>query len=228
MGMIAQGVRIRTATTGVVNSSLSSLQLDVRSTSILSTNATTLIDFVSLGFTTFMVLSFPGSTKSTGYYPIKSVVATAIGLYANLSSLATGLATNVLLAGTSMISVGEVTDFDGPGGQAAEIDFTHLQSVAKEKKVGLADEGQLSLTLNYNATDDGQNQLRADRANRLERLYDISYTDTSLGSSHFPSRDWFMGNCMGFSKSGAVDNKISAKVVISINGPVISSTKISS
>ncbi len=44
--------------------------------------------------------------------------------------------------------VGDVTDFSGPGGQASVIDITNLNSTAKEKLVGLRDEGQVSLSLN--------------------------------------------------------------------------------
>lgn len=127
----------------------------------------------------------------------------------------------------TVVSLGEVTDFNGPGGAAAVIDITHLGSTAKEKLVGLRDEGQLSLTMNFNSTDDGQTKLLADRAARQQRLYTIVFTDLSSGSSAYPSWCYFRGYAMQYSVSGAVDNKVTANAVIEIDGPVIYSTKVS-
>jgi hypothetical protein len=110
--------------------------------------------------------------------------------------------------------IGEVTDFTGPGGAAAIIDVTHLNSLAKEKLVGLADEGQLSMSLNYVSTDTGQLALQADRAARTKRAFDIKFTDTATAVAHFK------GYVMQFSVSGAVDNKITAQSVIEITGAV--------
>ena len=226
MGMVAQGCLIRTATTGVVQTTSTGTPYDIGTDNIACTAATDAsgVNFTE-NFTTNMVLSISG-TDNTAYYPIKSVAATVITVWGVLNN--TGSTSGLILTGTSMVEISEITDFSGPGGQAAVIDMTHLQSTAKEKKIGLRDEGQLSLSVNFNATDAGQKQCLADRAGRLQRLYDIAYTDTSIGSSHYPSRDWFMGYCLGFTKSGAVDDKVPAQIVIEIDGPVIETTKISS
>ena len=56
----------------------------------------------------------------------------------------------------SFITVAEVRSFTGPGGSAAVIDTTNLSSTAKEKAMGLADEGELSLDMFWSGSDAGQ------------------------------------------------------------------------
>ena len=72
---------------------------------------------------------------------------------------------------TAFETIPNVVSFQGPGGQAAVIDVTNLASTAKEKRVGLRDEGQLSLTLHYNPDDLVHQGLRTDRANRVRRQF---------------------------------------------------------
>jgi len=114
--------------------------------------------------------------------------------------------------------IGEVTDFTGPGGQAAVIDVTNLLSTAKEKLIGLRDEGQLSMTLNFSATDKAQENLRVDRAARTKKRVTMKFVDTNTAIAIFK------GYCLSYSISGAVDNKITANAVIEITGAVTYST----
>jgi hypothetical protein len=120
--------------------------------------------------------------------------------------------------------VGEVTDFGGPGGQAAVIDVTNLGSTAKEKLVGLRDEGQVTMTLNLSFSDAGQIALRADRASRTRRKCVIKFNDSATDAAR--TKATFDGYCMGFSISGAVDNKVTANAVIEITGGVTYSSVI--
>lgn len=120
--------------------------------------------------------------------------------------------------------VGEVTDFSGPGGQASVIDVTNLGSTAKEKLVGLRDEGQVSMTLNLSFSDAGQTALRADRASRTKRKCVIKFNDSATDAAR--TKAIFDGYCMGFSITGAVDNKVSANAVIEITGAVTYSSVI--
>ena len=120
--------------------------------------------------------------------------------------------------------IGEVTDFSGPGGQASIIDVTHLNSTAKEKLVGLRDEGQVSMTLNLSFSDAGQIALRADRASRSRRKCVIKFNDNTTDAAK--TKAIFDGYCMGFSITGAVDNKVSANAVIEITGAVTYSSAI--
>lgn len=50
-------------------------------------------------------------------------------------------------------SISEVKNIGELGGVNAVIDATTLTSAAKEKKIGLVDNGQLTLVLNYDSTD---------------------------------------------------------------------------
>ena len=80
---------------------------------------------------------------------------------------------------TTFETIPNVVSFQGPGGQASVIDVTNLASTAKEKRVGLRDEGQLSLSLHFNPDDTVHQGLRTDRANRTRRQFKITFTDTT-------------------------------------------------
>jgi len=213
MAMQSQGVRIRRASTATVFVSTS---LDVGTSFINWPDAAA--DFAAAGFTTSMVIN---STDNTACRAVKSVAATQVVIWGTFGT--TG-STDRRVNGWPMETVGEVTDFSGPGGQAADVDITALLSTAKEFLQGLRDEGELTLSLNFNATDAGQAGMINDRAARLRNYYDILFTDYTWSATSFPSRASFWGYCKGFSISGAVDDKVSAQAVIRIDGPVLFST----
>ena len=110
------------------------------------------------------------------------------------------------------VEIGEVVDFDGPGGSANMYETTHLRSTAKEKMVGLMDEGQLTLSVNWEPTDTGQQAARTARTNRTEKSFRITYSDDSTAT--------FSGYVMGMSSSGGVDNKVNGSITIEITGIV--------
>ncbi len=110
--------------------------------------------------------------------------------------------------------IGEITRFDGPGGSASVIDVTTLQSTAKEKRMGLIDEGQYTFTVNLDPTDVQQAGLRADRAARTLRNFQLVLTDASNTTLTFSA---FVTE---FKISGAVDQVITAAVTLEISGPV--------
>ena len=114
------------------------------------------------------------------------------------------------------LEVGEVTDWDGPGGSATMYETTHLRSEAKEKKIGLMDEGQLTLSINWEPSDPGQQEARQARADRAEKSFRLTYSDGSIAT--------FQGYVMGMSSSGGVDNKVSGSITIEISGPVVYNT----
>jgi hypothetical protein len=219
MAMEAQGVQIHvlatTPTTLTTN-------VTIAATCVTGTGS----NFGGAGFTTAMWVML--SSASTEMHRVKSITGagtSVINIHGSFTSI--GAAAGAEVRGYTSTFIGEVTDFTGPGGAAQVIDVTSLQSTAKEKLVGLRDEGQLSLTMNFNATDDGQTKLLTDRAARQQRKYAIVFTDISSGSSAYPSWCYFSGYAMQYSVSGAVDNKVTANAVIEINGPVIYSTKVS-
>lgn len=120
--------------------------------------------------------------------------------------------------GASFDTIPEVKSFTGPGGSATVIDVTDLQSVAKEKRMGLPDEGQLSLTINYIPDNAVHMGLRADRAARTSVDFRIYFTDT-LGTV------WdFSAFVTGFSVSGAVDGVVEATVTLEITGAITEQT----
>ncbi len=112
-------------------------------------------------------------------------------------------------------TIPHVVSFQGPGGQASVIDVTNLASSAKEKRVGLRDEGQLSLSLHFNPDDLVHQGLRSDRANRTRRQFKITFTDTT------PASTWtFYGFVTQFSVQGGVDAVVEASVTIEIDGEI--------
>jgi len=212
MAMETQGVRITRASS--VTTTLTTVY-DITSSAIEGE----LMDF-TVGYSTGM---FVATTDNTALQCIKTVATTKIEIHGTFPT--TGSASRKL-TGYTMGLIGEITDFTGPGGQAAVIDITNIQSTAKEKLIGIRDEGQVSMSLNFDPTDGGQTGLRDDRDNRTRNKYAIRLTDVATGSSALPSWCYFNGYCLTFSISGAVDNKITANTVLEIDGPVVWSTKV--
>ena len=108
--------------------------------------------------------------------------------------------------------VGEIIDFDGPGGSGSVIDATHLGSSAREKIMGIPDEGQFTFGLNRVFSDAGQQVLAAARMARTEKDFRVTYMDGTVQT--------FAGYVLQFSSSGGVDDKINGSVTIEITGEV--------
>lgn len=122
-------------------------------------------------------------------------------------------AANGTITPLAWVEIGEVVSHDGPGGSAAVYETTHLRSTAKEKKVGLPDEGQLTLAINWClATDSGQQAASEARKDRTEKNFKLTFSDLSTAS--------FKGYVLGMSASGAVDDKVSGSITIEITGAV--------
>ena len=121
-------------------------------------------------------------------------------------------AANGTITPVSYSEIGEVTDWDGPSGSASVIDMTNLQSIAKEKRIGLPDEGQFTFSMNFIPDDVGQLALAAARKAGSEKNFKVTYEDGSVQS--------FAGFVLGFATSGSVDGKVPGKVTIEITGEV--------
>lgn len=111
-------------------------------------------------------------------------------------------------------AIGEVVSFQGPGGSASVIDVTHLGSAAKEKRMGLMDEGQFTFEMNLDTADTQHDGLRADRAARTLRNFQVTLTDSPATVISFSAY------VLSFSIQGAVDDKIAASVTLEISGAV--------
>jgi hypothetical protein len=220
MAMESQGVQIHRLSSSP--NATRTATIDIQSTVVIGTGE----NWIGEGFVPATAMWVRLSGKSTELHRVKSLSGGASSEMNIFGSFVTTGATIAEVMGYLSTYIGEITDFTGPGGAAAIIDITSIQSTAKEKMVGLRDEGQLSLTMNFNATDDGQTKLLSDRAARTERMYTIVFTDKASAAAAYPSWCYFKGYAMQYSVSGAVDNKVTANAVIEINGPVIYSTAV--
>jgi hypothetical protein len=113
------------------------------------------------------------------------------------------------------VAIAEVRSFSGPGGTSAIIDATTLSSTGKEKVPGLADEGQISLELNFAPGDTGQQAMIADRAGQLKKNYRITFSDANNATATFAAY------VTGFTVAGGVDALTTATVTFEVTGAIV-------
>jgi len=107
--------------------------------------------------------------------------------------------------------VGELQTWDGPGGGSAKvIDVTNLRSSRKEKRMGLPDEGQLTIAFNTFFDDAGQTRMYAARNSRALTNFRITYTDLTVDS--------FAGFVLMFKSGGGIDDVVKGSATIEISG----------
>ena len=109
-------------------------------------------------------------------------------------------------------TIGEVTQVGGPTGSATVIDVSNLSSTRREKIMGLPDEGQINVTLNYDPTDAPQDGLRTDRAGRTLRNFQISVANSPSETISFSAY------ILEFSHDFSVDSVASLTVTLEITG----------
>jgi len=114
------------------------------------------------------------------------------------------------------VEIAEVVSWSGPGGQAAVYDVTHLKSAGREKRIGMKDEGQLTLECNFLPKAQSHAALRTDRSLRRAKKFRIIYTDTSPASVQE-----FTAYVQGLQTAGGVNAKISETVTLEITGDVV-------
>jgi hypothetical protein len=178
--------------------------------------AITKVTATAHGFSVGDVVTFAavgGATQLNG----QSAMITAIetdAFYVGINSAAYSAYTS---GGTATpvewSEVGYVTDWDGPGGSASVIDATHLRSAAREKLMGLMDEGQISLSLNWDNEDIGQEACRIARSARARKDFRINYTNGAVQT--------FGGFVLAFPSSGGVDGKVEGSITVEITGAVV-------
>lgn len=110
--------------------------------------------------------------------------------------------------------IAEIRSFTGPGGTAAIIDATTLGSEGKEKVMGLADEGTLSVELNFVPGDTGQQAMIADRRGQLKKSYRITFSDANNATATFSAY------VTGFTIGGGVDALTTATATLEITDAV--------
>lgn len=127
-----------------------------------------------------------------------------------LIEIGQGNAASVDHASDTFDTAGDCVSWDGPGGSATVIDSSNLQSVAKEKLMGLPDEGSFTVGFNRDFSDAGQNAMRTARAARQLKNIRCTYSDGTIGI--------FKAFVLGFSTSGSVDALVAASATLEISG----------
>ena len=108
--------------------------------------------------------------------------------------------------------VKEVQTFTAFDGSAAEIDVTNLQSTAKEFRMGLQDNGNFSMDLNYLPADAGQVLVRAAKASRVIQDFRLTFSDATTAT--------FQGFVTTAPRTGGVDGVVETSFTIRISGDV--------
>lgn len=119
---------------------------------------------------------------------------------------------------TSWSEIPEAKGINFRTGSAAVIDTTDLSSTAKEKRMGLPDEGQCTFTLMIRPKEVTHAELLAAKSDRQARDFKIVLTD-----SPSPSTYYFTGFVLSVPFSTDVDAVVESSVTIEISGPVTSS-----
>ncbi|RQM48650.1 hypothetical protein EHZ19_10620 [Paraburkholderia bannensis] len=102
--------------------------------------------------------------------------------------------------------------FSGFDGTATELDATDLDSTAKEKLLGLMDEGSFSIDINTNMADPGQAALKAAQRSSAKLQFQLKTPD---GYSYT-----FFGYVKSFPLQGGVDAILATTVQMTITGSV--------
>lgn len=110
--------------------------------------------------------------------------------------------------------IGGLLSFDGPAGSSPVIDITHLASTAREKLIGIQDEGQVSGELLWIPSDVAQIALRTDRQAGTKKKMSIKFTDDDTSVME---ADAF---CTNFSFSSPLDDAVKVSFTLEITGAV--------
>jgi predicted secreted protein len=108
--------------------------------------------------------------------------------------------------------VKNVKSYSGFDGSATEIDVTDLDSDAKEKRLGLMDNGSFSMDVNVNMADPGQAALKAaQKASSLES-FKLQYPDGTAAA--------FSASVKSFPIAGSTDGVITSTIALTVSGAV--------
>lgn len=108
--------------------------------------------------------------------------------------------------------IGNFKDYNGFDGKSSEIDVTHLESTAKEVRAGLMDNGSLSINVDRDTSDAGQQALLAAQVSGAVKNFKLTLPNAIVAS--------FAGIVTQFSLSGKVDDVLKTPVSIRISGAV--------
>lgn len=109
-------------------------------------------------------------------------------------------------------AIGNIKDFTAFDGAAAVLDVTNLASTAKEKRMGLIDNGNFSFNMDQDNADAGQIALRASRTAQTLKSYKLTLPNSNTAT--------FSAYCQKVSDAGAVDGIVKNAVTLVISGAV--------
>lgn len=141
---------------------------------------------------------------------VRNVTTNTFAVYVNTTGktiTAAGAATPV-----TFTNIANLKTFSGFDGAAAEIDVTNLDSTAKEFKIGLVDQGQFTMEIDYDDTNAGHIALRAKQVSRQLCNFKLILPDNATIT--------FAGYVKKFSLGGGVDQVAKTSVDIRISGAV--------
>lgn len=125
---------------------------------------------------------------------------------------------NTAVSPNAYNEIPDVNSISGPSGSAAIIDTTALDSTAKEKIMGLPDEGQVQLTMFWNGETNNPYQvaLRTARAAQTLKTFQIRLTDSPQTIYQFNAyvTNWEL--------SSGVDAAVEVNVTLEITNAVSS------
>ncbi|MEI6599837.1 MAG: phage tail tube protein [Comamonadaceae bacterium] len=151
---------------------------------------------------------------NTNTYSVEYVTANTFSLSGVDSSAFTAYTSGGTATPVTFTAISEVATFSGFDGQASEIDVTDLNSVAKEFKLGLIDNGGFTFTMNTLTSDGGQTVLRASHDASTSRQYKLTLP------SGTPSVATFTAYAKQIPVAGGVDAKVTSNVALRITGAV--------
>lgn len=112
-------------------------------------------------------------------------------------------------------TIEDCKDINFRTGSATVIDTTDLSSQAKEKRMGLQDEGQCTFTLNFIPKNTQHAELVAAKADRQARNFQVTMTDASPATVY-----QFAGYVLSVPIAAAVDGVVESNVTVEITGLV--------
>jgi len=115
------------------------------------------------------------------------------------------------------MTIPNVKDVSFRTGSASVIDTTDLSSTAKQKRMGLQDEGQLTFTVQFIPGHEQHAELVLAKGDRASRAFKVILTDSPTTTY------WFRGFVLSVPIAASVDNVIESAVVVEITGLVTSS-----
>lgn len=139
------------------------------------------------------------------------MASTAISSQGTIININTSTTTTM-----AWVAVGNIKEFSGFDGSAAEIDKTNLTSTAKELFQGLPDWGNFSIQGDWDAGDAGQAALRAAYVARTAQSFQILVAGQSTSNKTYT----FSGFVKKFALSGGVDKVMAMSADLRITGAV--------